>query len=325
MLVSNSLLKTLTNCERQAYYKVLRQLAPRRVATQLKRGGWLHELLETHYKGDNWRKRHRELVREFNQLDDETKDYYGDLPGDCYNIMARYCLHWKRKDRELKIIAVERVFEIPWPHGHTFQGKFDVIVEDDFGRWLMEHKSHKTLPDDNYRFKDIQTARYVWSLNKLGTYGEITGVLWNYLTTTIPKTPQILKDGSRLSKRKIKTDAYTFIKAIQKYGLDPEDYRDDIIRLKRRSSDYFRRVPAPIVDDVVVRLVQEGVLAADRLEELERGATPLRNIGRQCDWCSYEDLCIVDLYGGNSRPLIKAKYTKEDPLAYHGTTEETSG
>ena len=323
MLVSNSLLKVVDMCERQYYYKGVKQLVLNRTAVQLKRGGWLHELLEAYYMHGYWAFRHDELVKEYNKLDDEQKDYYGNLPEDCSSIMERYVYHWRKIDQGLKIIAVEKVFEIPWPHGHKFQGKFDVIVEDEYGRWLMEHKSHAKLPDDDYRFMDIQTARYVYALNKVGTYGEITGVMWNYLVTALPKKPQMTK-GGRLSRRKIRTDALTFLKAIREYGLDPRDFKDDIIRLKSRSDDYFRRVPVPIQKEVVTRLVKEGVLAADRIEELERGKTPIRNIGRHCTWCDYQDICIIDLYGGNSKPLIKAKYHTEKPLSYHGTTEEAS-
>lgn len=324
MLVSNSLLKTVSKCERQAYYKVIKKLAPNRTSVPLKRGSWLHELLEAHYSGYGWVKRHKELCAEFARLTDEEKDYYGNLPEDCYSIMRRYVYHYRNIDARLTIIAVEKVFELPWPHNHVFQGKFDLIVEDEYGRWLMEHKSHKKIPDDDYRFKDIQTNRYVWSLNKLGTYGELTGVMWNYLVTSVPKKPQMTK-GGRLSRRKIRTDAITFLSAIKEYGLDPKDFRDDIMRLKKRSEDYFRRVPVPVHMPVVERLVKEGVLAADRLEELERGRTPIRNIGPHCSFaCDYEDLCIVDLYGGNSNLLIKAKYHREEPLSYHGTTEEVS-
>jgi hypothetical protein len=248
---------------------------------------------------------------------DEEQEFYGNLPEACEDIMRRYEWTWREEDSGLTVIAIEEVFEVPWPHGHVFQGKFDGIVEDEYGRWLMESKSHKTIPDDAYRFMDIQTARYVWALNKLGTYGQLTGILWNYLSTTLPKRPQITKTG-RLSRRKIRTDVLTFVSALKEYNLDPRDFRDDIIRLKGRN-DFFRRERVPIQDRVVERLVKEGVVIADRME---RGNF-VRNIGRHCSFsCSYQDLCIADLYGGNTKLLIKSKYHKEEPLAYHGTTEE---
>lgn len=318
MLVSNSLLKTAAMCEKQYEYRGVQLLVPNRTALPLKRGSWLHDLLEAHYSGYGWKKRHRELSKKFNAMFDEEKEYYGDLPAACEDIMRRYCYAWKEEDSGLTVIETEKVFELPWPHGHTFQGKFDAIVEDEYGIWLMEHKSHKTIPDDAYRFQDIQTARYVWALNKLGTYGQITGILWNYLTTTLPKRPQLIKDGSRLSRRKGKTDVMTFVSALREFGLDLSEYRDDIIRLKGRN-DFFRRERVPIQDKVVERLVKEGVIIADRME---RGNF-VRNIGRHCSFqCSYQDICIAELYGGNTNLLRKAKFHEEEPLAYHGTTEE---
>lgn len=302
--ISNSKLKTYNQCKRQYHYKFVKNLAPNHTALPLKRGLWLHDLLEAKYVKGDWKPRFKELVKEeWTPLFEEEREKYGDLPGEVQRIMKSYDYRWKEEDKGLTVIAAEQEVEAPLPHGHTLVFRFDLIVEDEFGRWLVEHKSHKSYPSDDYRFLDVQAKKYVWGLNKVKTYGEITGILWNYLRTVPPTIPQLKKDGTP-SKRRINTDYYTYLKFLRDNHLDTEDYRDVLSSLKKRS-DFFRRerVPAPPV--VVKRLVQEAVLTADAIE---MGVKPIRSIDRSCDWCSFKEACITSLYGGDEAMVLKNRF-----------------
>jgi len=317
MIVTNSKLKSYLACQRSYWYKYDRLLVPKLTAQPFKRGTWLHELLESHYNGYGWKKRHAELTEEFNRLFDEEKEYYGDLPDFCNRVMASYVFHWKKEDATLKYIAAEDECEVPLPGpgNHTFRLKFDMIVEDEYGRWLFENKSHNTIPGADYRFLDTQSNLYVWALNELGTYGEIVGICWNYLRAKAPTIPKLLKSGTALSKAKIDTDALTMVRAIKEYGLDLDDYRDVISRLQHGTSTYFRRERVPAAPKVVETLVAEAAYTAG---QMERGYEPVRTISRSCEYCSYKDLCVVDLYGGNSKQMIKLKYKPADKKEYYG-------
>lgn len=312
MRVSNSKLKQYNRCKLAYHYKFERNLAPNVTAKPLKRGSWLHLLLEAHYRDGDWKKQWKELKAEYDRMFDEEKDAYGDLPNECKRIMQSYVFHWKEEDAKLTWIALEDEVEVKLPHGHTLVFRFDGVVEDEWGRWLVEHKSHASIPGDDYRFLDVQAKRYVWGLNKDGRYGDITGILWNYLRTKPPTIPQLLKNGT-LSKRKIDSDYYTVYKAIKNYGLDPKEHRDVLLRLKG-ANNYFRRerVPAPI--KVVERLVKEAVVTAD---EIAKGVKPVRSIERSCDWCSFKSLCITDLYGGDSDFLVKNNYHTREKGEYY--------
>jgi hypothetical protein len=227
--------------------------------------------------------------------------------------MRSYVYQWKAEDANLDVIDAEGEVEVPLPHGHTLVFRFDLIVEDEFGRWLVEHKSHRTIPSDDYRFLDVQTKRYVWGLNKVGTYGEITGILWNYLRTTPPTIPQIRKSDGAISSRKINTDYLTFAETIKKNRLDPDDYEDVLSRLKLRN-DFFKRDRVPAPKKVVDRLVREAVFIAD---EIEKGVTPVRSIERACDWCSFKDACIASLYGGDEEMILKNKFHVREKEEYY--------
>lgn len=315
MKITNSHVRSFNRCRRQYHYKFDRLLVPKAQPLPLKRGSWLHELLEAHYTGYGWEKRNDELTVEFNRLFDEEREMYGNLPEICGHIMEAYEYHWRDEDAGFDLVAAEEVVEVPLPRNHTMEFKFDAIIEDEFGRWLMEHKSHKTLPRADYRFIDMQTAKYVWGLNKVGTYGEITGVLWNYIRTKEPTKPPLLKNGTISKKRKFDTDLFTFVSAVKEYGLDPRDYKDDIMRLKRHN-DFFKRERVPKPQHVIEELVKDAVFIAD---EIERGYRPVRSIDRSCEFaCSYLDLCIVELYGGDADDVIQRKYRPADEKDYYG-------
>lgn len=318
IVITNSQIKAYQRCKRQYSYKFIHQLTPKYSALPLKRGSWLHELLEAKYDGRGWEARHEELTAEFNRLFDEEKETYGDLPRICANIMRSYDYHWREEDSGLTVIATEELVEVPLPHGHTMQFKFDAIMEDEYGRWLTEHKSHKTLPRADYRFLDMQTAKYVWGLNEVGTYGEITGVLWNYIRTKEPTRPKLTKTG-RLSLARIDTDVLTYYNALKDYDLDPHDFRDVLSRLKKHQT-FFRRERMPKPKKVVETLVKETVLVAD---EIERGVRPIRTIERGCEFtCSFKDVCIVQLYGGDAKDVIRNKYRRATKDDYYGYLDE---
>lgn len=290
-------------------------VVPNREAIPLKRGSWMHELLEAYYTTGDWKPRHQELTSQFNKMFDEEKEFYGgDLPDICARIMRSYVHRWKEEDAEWQILAIEQEYEAPLPHGHTFKFKIDGIIEDEWGQWLLEHKNHKTIPDDNYRFIDLQSARYVWGLNKYHGF-DIVGVLWNYLRMKPPGIPQMTKTG-RLSRARLETDALTFTEALLNYGLDPKDYRSDIIKLKR-NNPFFRRVRVPKPDQVIETLVKEAVYTAD---EIERGFKPIRTIDRSCTFsCSYLQPCMASLYGGDEAEVLRTQFrvaTKEDYYVY---------
>lgn len=314
MRITNSMAKSFNRCKKLYDYKFVQDWVPKHAPLPMKRGTWLHDLIEAHYTKDGWRKHLEEVLKpQYDALFDEEKDMYGDLPAECARIMQAYEYHWREEDADWKIIAAEQVVEVPLPHDHTMQFRFDLIIEDEYGRWLVEHKSHKTIPGSDYRFIDIQSTRYVWGLNKLGDYGKIIGVCWNYLRTVPPGVPKINKDGT-ISKRKITTDLFTYMSVLRENGLDPRDYRDVLLSLKRHNP-FFRRERVPRPTRVMDTLVKEMVRTAD---EIERGFHPVRAIDRACEWCSYKEPCLVSLYGGDEESVLKTRFQKGDAEDYYG-------
>src|SRR5690554_2340122 len=184
--VSFSELKAWRTCRMLHHYKYRERLEPKTKPVALKRGAWIHALLEAYYKGNDWREVHRALTDEFAMLMDEEREYYGDLPGTAETLMTLYEETYPN-DRTL---AVELEFrEFPLSQTVRLNGRVDLVLEDSRGVWVVEHKTVSRTPSEDERIINPQVALYIPVVEQqLGV--KVSGVLWNYLITRIPKRKQ---------------------------------------------------------------------------------------------------------------------------------------
>lgn len=330
-ILTNSMVGAFRRCIKQSEYKYVHRLKPKRLGGPLKRGTWVHSLLEEDAKGGDWLTLHKKLSNKFNKLFDEEKDFYGDMPTEILQVMKSYMWHYKNDPWKYHEVELELTAELP--NGVLLRIKFDGLIENQFGLWLVDHKTHKTLPNLSYRMLDTQSPIYIWVAhqNKI----PVNGFIWNYLKWKAPTVPALLKDGSRLSKAKIDTDYPTYVKAIKKYELDPEPYRPMLNMLKKQryvpdepqTSTFFRRSVHEKSPELIQRVLKEAMRTADRMNNYDWSDPEAveRTVGRHCEYmCSYTDLCSMELLGGNTRPLIKQNYEVGDPMSYyHDRTGET--
>ena len=94
-IITHSMLKQFRKCELCTYFKYVLRLKPKRLKKPLKRGTWVHALLEAQGNGQDWRTLHQKFSTEFDQMFDEEKDYYGDMPTEIGRIMESYAWHYK--------------------------------------------------------------------------------------------------------------------------------------------------------------------------------------------------------------------------------------
>jgi len=289
------------------------------------------QLIEEDLRGRDWLELHRKLSKQFENLFDEEKDFYGDMPTEIERIMRSYFWHykadpWKHKEQEFEL-------EATLPSGQILRGKVDDLIEDQFGLWLVDHKTHKTLPKLAYRTLDTQSPTYMYlaKKNKL----KVKGFIWNYIRWKAPSIPELVYVGrpnQRLSKRTVDTDYPTFRAALKEYGLPKEDYADTLARLKSQrfklgeiqTSPFFLRYHMEKQPDLIARVEKSTMVTADRMDSYNFADPDAveRVVGRHCEWlCSYTDLCAAELMGHNLAPLIKQNYTQGDPMAYYHDRE----
>jgi len=324
LISTHSMIKTMRHCPRQAYYKYILRLKPHKLGRPLRFGTWMHSLYEAYYKGEDWRAKHEELTQKFAKLFDEEKEQVGDLPRECYRTMLSYLWHYKHE--VWKVLEVEVMLEADLPDGSVYRGKIDMLIENQYGLWIVDHKNMRTLPDLDFRILDAQSALYIWAAlrNKIPVQGHI----WNYVRSKPPTIPKLVDGGKRLSKSAIDTDYPTLAKAIKEYELDPTDYAHMLKHLKSlqfqpgfaQNSPFFRRDVLEKSNRMLKQVASEAFATHLRMHNYGWGklSTIERNPGNHCKWlCSYTDLCTAELFGGNG-DLIKAKnYVVGDPLDYY--------
>ena len=330
-ILTNSMLGAFRRCIKQSEFKYVHRLKPKMLGSPLKRGTWVHSLLEEDAKGGDWKALHKKLSKKFDRMFDEEKDFYGDMPTEIATIMKSYFWHYKHDPWKYHEVELELTAELP--NGVLLRIKFDALVENQHGLWLVDHKTHKTLPGLTYRMLDTQSPIYTWVAHQNDI--PVSGFIWNYVRWKAPTVPQMAyigKSNQRLSKRGVETDYPTAKRALkqyqEEYGLDLEPYKPWLETLKNmryrpgdiQSSPFFRRDVFEKHPDLVERVLKEAMRTADRMNTYDWSDPDAveRTVGRHCDFmCSYKDICSMQLLGGNLKPLLKQNYEVGDPMSYY--------
>lgn len=330
-IITNSLLKTFRRCPRATLYKHTDLLAPRQISKPLRRGTWMHALLEAFYHPDNqhrpdaWKVIHRHYSAKFSELFDEEKDSLGNLPDELRRLMISYLWHY-RKDKGWKVHEVEKIIQVPILNGKAiYQGKVDMLIEDDYGLWVVDHKTMKQIPSHTQRSLDVQSVLYIWACRELGI--PISGFIWNYVRTEAAKPLRFNLNGA-LSKRQGLTDYPHARRSILAAGQDLEDHAELLNSLYKmrynpdnpqQLSPFFERVVWEKSDKMLDQIVAEAMKTSRAYLKYDFHTRDLveRTPDRSCDWCSYRTLCITDLIGGNSDIVRRQNFLVQDPLSYY--------
>jgi hypothetical protein len=334
-ITTHSMIKTMSRCPNQARYKYAERLKTRFVRESdkpLKRGTWFHKLLEEYYAGRDWMAAHQELCRQFGKLFDEERDALGDLPREMLALMDSYLWHYGANKADpyhgWTVHETEMTLECKWPDGNgIYRCRVDGLVEDQYGLWIIDHKTHVKMPDLTFRLKDPASALYIWCAhqNKI----PVAGFIWNYVKAKAPTKPALVdqKRTPRLSKVTVDTDYPTMYRAIKEYGLDWHDYKQPLRNLKSQrwvdgnvqSSPFFRRDTLVKDQAMINRVVRASMKTRDRMHGYDWDDVDAveRTVDRSCSWCTFDILCSTELFGGNTSIIRRQQFKVGDPLDYY--------
>lgn len=306
-------------CMKSYYYSYVLGLQRVKKSIAPVRGTIIHDCLQTHYSGGDWTKPIADLKIEWDKLFDEERAEWGDLPKEIYRIMRGYLLAYKTADSKLKTLATEVEFKYLLD-GTTskieYTGFIDWIYEDDRGVWICDHKTVKTLPSEQELYMDMQTllyydaCRYDEGLKKLLEGKKLAGVVFNHIRTKAPKEPQVLKSGG-ISKAACDTDVATYFEAVRKAGLDVNDYKDMVDKLK--GNTFFRRTRIPVSETTIAILRKElqhtarHIVTAEAYYEMwGEGTSFTRTLLKgRCSWdCEFSKICFAELAGMNIQEMV---------------------
>lgn len=341
-ITSQSMIKAFRMCPMEAMFKYHLRLKPKVASTPLTRGKWVHSIMEDHYNGVDWRPTHKKLSSQFSKLFDEEKEKLGNLPEEIDLLMASYFWHYGDPSvagTEWEVHEVERLIEAEMPNGHLFRGKVDMIVEDEFGLWLVDHKTHGRFPDWSYRLLDEQSTLYTWAARENDI--PVQGFIWNYVSTAGFPKYQVLKNGKTFYKKSF--DAPTtypaFARAIKrakaehpdtflKDKTDLAEYKERLSWLKRQrwqgpeapqTSEFFRRDVLSKDDELIQRVLKSSTRTSERMhsydftdpDSVERDVNACKGF-----FCSYKDLSMGQLVNGDFEMIAKRNYREHDPMGH---------
>ncbi len=215
--------------------------------------------------------------------------------------MTQYDWVYGKQDEDIKYLATEIKIDAKLKGYKRFVGVVDAICEKDGEQYIMEHKSFKTKKMSlDQTWINLQTCAYIKVLNDQGW--NIKGVIWDMVKTSAPEPPKVLKNGS-FGKQSSKQTVLSFHKA----GITeiPEAIYEDI---KDNHKEYLDRYITPVLPEVVDKVWTEFVQTVD---EIEKNKNYPKSLDKNCDWCSFKELCQTDLTGGDVDYIKQLYYTTE--------------
>jgi hypothetical protein len=313
--VSHSRIKSWRRCQMQHHYRYVQKLRKIKKGIALYVGTGIHAMLEAQTLRGDWKPEMTAFRKEFDKLFKEEIAELGDVPGTIEGVVHGYINKYQndglsyiprhRKARaEIKMI-------VDLDSRTRFLGFIDKFPQDTEGRnWIMDHKSCKSIPDEPQRFADLQLLFYTWLAPQLG-YPKPDGVIWDYIRKKAPAIPDTLKAGGLSKAAKIDTTYEVYMETVDKV-LGPKarpDYEDFAQSLKGKEEKFYRRIYLPTPNQRMVDNVVRDVISS--AEEI-RQAGPMaqvRNMTKDCSFCSYYSICQAEVRGLDSEFIRKTEYT----------------
>lgn len=315
--VSHSKIKLWRRCHKAFEYKYIQRLEKKSKPAPLLKGIFIHDLLNARATGQSTEKVVEAYEAKYRKLILAEKEEYGDLIPDMLRVFEAYLRHFENE--KLKYRGSEILITTDLTKTIRFIGYIDKMAEDEHDLlYVMDHKSSRSLPNEEQRFSDLQLLLYVWGWNQENTE-KASGVIWDHIRTKPPGIPMVLKDGT-LSEKAIETDYHTYLQTIKKHKLDPKDYEGILGRLKTQSNPFFERVRLPRPPDSMIKQVVEDTRQS-AIELIKLGGTLTdRNMTKDCSWCQFYALCHAELRGQDAKYVKKSQYEYREQE--HGDQEE---
>lgn len=316
-------------CLKRFEYRYIDKLVPKppEVGHALRRGTMIHACLEAMHRGHtwgqvladmgNWQTEHGVDFEEATRLSDEV-----------VLIMQGYEHYWAENERyPMTPVAIEQKLAVTLPNGDELSATVDTIVEyGSKGLYLLENKSTSRFPSDDWRVIDPQTALQ-YLLATLNGY-PIEGIIFNYLSTSNPPVPQVLKNTGRgFYARDIKTTTVAFNQGadnlIREFAARYQtswdgaeaSVRDYIEQMRPKFVQdglFFQRDIVYKPDDMVMEIMRDVKFSMEQIREAHRTGIFPHSINQLvCGFCPYSKVCPVELLKGQRSPGLRQEYYLE--------------
>lgn len=309
-------------CHYAHYQKYVEGLRKKKIKRPFMFGRIVHEMVEAEANGDNPFQVLDNIDLTNKKLFRAEQEMYGDIIEDIRCIMQEYFEFWKKSGFTYvrkKGKSAEHAFEIEVEKGIVYKGKIDGFGKHNGLKWLVEHKTFTREMNDDDRWRNIQSAVYIWAVRELGLF-DPDGTMWDYVKSKPPTVPQLLKDGT-MSQRAIDSLPSVVNKFLKENQLKPTKYKEFLEQQKGNREKFFKRVFTPISEDVIQMIWGDFMESAREIAEFgEEKQT--RNIGFHCKTCDFEALCRAELQGLDVDFVRSREYTTDAEESLQGEDRE---
>lgn len=307
--VSQSKVGVWRKCRRAYHNKYVERLRRRRIKRPLQFGRIVHTIFEDFANGEEMLDTLNRIKKEEGKKFIEELEEYGDIIDDVRVIITDYFEHWGEdslKYIRIKGKSAEFTFEYEIAKDIVFQGKIDNLARTPNKlKWLVEHKTGRTIPTEDHRWRSLQSAVYLYVIEKM-KIEEVEGTCWDFIRSKAPSTPKILKSGAP-SERKCDTLPTKIHEFLEANKLPAAKFQALVDDAEFNRAEYFSRIFTPAKPQLITRLVDDFVETAREMSHLH-GSVKAMNITRQCDWCEFEGLCRAELLGQDLEFVKKREY-----------------
>lgn len=322
--VHQSGIKTWRKCRYAYHLRYVELIRKKRKSRPLQFGSIVHSMLEAYANSDD----PFEVLDKINVKDMKVfraeKEEYGEIIEDIRCIMTEYfdfwpesSLTWLRRNKR----GAEHKFNIElWP-GVRLSGRIDAFVKTPNKlRWLAEHKTFGQLPNEDQRWRNLQSSVYI-RVNDMMGWPRVDGTLWDYIHSKPPARPEILKSG-KMSQRGINTLPSRVLETLAEHKLDPRNFKTMMDSAVSNRARYFIRVFTPDKPGVVQKLWDDMVETVHEMELLH-GRAKAKTIDKHCSWCDYEGICRAELTGSDADYIREREYKDASNEDFYGQSPAT--
>lgn len=312
-------------------YRYNQRLQRKRPIIPMLVGKILHEMLDTHVNAKRFKNVSKdawdvleEYAQQYRAFFEEEREEHGDIPGNCERLFESYLRTYK--DDDLDYEETETFVATDISDSLRFVGYIDKVATDQAQRrWLMDHKFHKSIPDAEHRFHELQLILYLWAWNRWNSDRPADGICWDYVRTAPPTEPTVLKSGELSQKASIRCDRSTYEAAIKRENLDPKPYAKFLKHLEKNDLLFFERVFLPAPKKAQIDIIVEDFRTTALTIQHMKGIAPRHMSKFNCQGCEFKQVCEAEVRGLDANFVRKAHYQPREKFSGKKESKKKAG
>lgn len=319
MNISYSRVSSYLTCPYKHFLGYIKGLIPKKPAKLLQFGTDFHRLLENRIHPEELPKVMQDIGETFydmpaswqSELGEDYTQNLSTIFQDYQELYAGTPLPTKTEE--------EFNLEMGTAHGESviFKGIMDEVYKyksKSTGKKTIKVADHKTFtrrPDSMLLVMNTQMSLYCKACEFL--YGQLPEkVIWDYISSTPAEEPIWLEKSQKFSTAKSqKITSFSYKRACQKHGLDPEPTLID--QYQGNVPNFFFRVELDVIPGMVEN-IWDGFKYTAKDIALRGHNNKSKHISpMNCNFCAYKDICYTELTGGDVSYIVEKDFiTKEE-------------